>query len=315
MSCVFIQPPAEVYFILDAMPAAATVIDHRNRIKQVMLHVDRHLDSRCRLEELAEVACFSPFHFTRVFEAAMGETPHQYVFRKRMERAGFLLLDRRLRTIDIALDVGYETPSAFCKGFKTYAGLSPRRFRDTVSKSWLIRTNRPFHPAAGPRKRGRSRLTPVIKTLPPLTVVYRENRGIVNGSFLETGAASFNRLAVGLVENDLDSAVQTYVGIYPNRFFNLIDGKALSYTGAVVDERRAVFSGMPTLVLPGGRYAIFTHRGSYEFLMQSWNTAYLDWLPRSGSVLRDAPPFEAYLNAASLPESLQKSACILIPIH
>jgi len=297
------------------MSTATTIIDHRRRIKRVMLHVDQNMDQCCRIEELADVACYSPFHFCRVFETFMGETPHQYVSRKRMERAGFLLMDRCRRIIDIALDVGYETPSAFCKGFKTFAGVSPRRFRDTVSKSWLFKTNRPFHPAAGHRKRARSRLTPVIKTLPPLTVVYRNNRGIVNGSFLETGAASFKRLAGCLVENDLSSAVQTYVGIYPYRFFHLADEKALSYTGAVVDERRAVPDGMATLVLPGGRYALFAHHGSYEFLMQTWNAVYLGWLPRSGRVLRDAPPFEIYLADASHSDSLQQNAWILIPIH
>jgi hypothetical protein len=45
-----------------------------------------------------------------------------------MERAGFLLLDRRLRTIDIALDVAYETPSAFCKGLKPMPGSLPGGF-------------------------------------------------------------------------------------------------------------------------------------------------------------------------------------------
>jgi DNA gyrase inhibitor GyrI len=232
-----------------------------------------------------------------------------------MERAGFLLLDRHLRTIDIALDVGYETHSAFCKGFKAFAGVSPRRFRDTVPRSWFFKTNRPFHPAAGHRKRVRSRLTPVVRTLPPLTVVYRENRGIVNGSFLETGAASFKRLAASLVENELDLAVHSYVGIYPTRFFSLLDGMALSYTGAVVDECRVVPDGMDTLVLPGGRYALFPHHGSYDFLMQTWNAVYLGWLPRSRCILRDAPPFELYLNAASPSDSLQKSAWVLIPIQ
>ena len=297
------------------MPTAATINDHRNRVKRVMLHVDRHLDRRCRLEDLAGVACFSTFHFNRVFASVMGEAPHQYVYRKRMERAGFLLLNRRQRIIDIAMDVGYETASAFCKGFKTFGGFSPREFRDKVSKPWFLKTNRPFHPAAGCRHRSGARLMPVIKTLPPLTVVYRENRGIVNGSFLETGLASFQRLTATLIENDLDSAVQTHVGIYPYRFFSLADDMALSYTGAVIDDRRDVPAGIATLVLPGGRYAVFPHQGSYEFLMQTWNAIYLDWLPRSGNGLRDAPPFEIYLNTVSPEDPLQKSAWILIPIH
>jgi len=46
------------------MQPTATTIDHRHRIKRVMLYVDRHLDRPCRLADLAGVACYSPFHFS-----------------------------------------------------------------------------------------------------------------------------------------------------------------------------------------------------------------------------------------------------------
>ena len=217
------------------MPTEPTVGDHRRRIKRVMLHVDGHLDGPCRLAEMAAVACYSPFHFCRAFEQAMGETPLQYVQRKRMERAGFLLLQGRRRIIDIALEVGYETASAFSRRFRSFSGISPRRFRDTVSPIWFFKTNRPFHRATGGRRRAIRRMTPEIATLPPLAVVYRENRGIVDGSFLETGRASFQRLTDRLAELDLTAAVRAFVGIYPYRFFSLADGRAVSYTGAVID--------------------------------------------------------------------------------
>jgi len=291
-----------------------TIIDHRRRIKRVMLHVDRHLDRPCRLAEMANVACYSPFHFSRAFEQAMGETPHQYVFRKRMERAGFLLCLESRRVIDIALEVGYETPSAFSKAFSAFAGMSPRRFRDTTSRTWLVKTNRPFHPAAGGQNRSMGNLSPRIKTLPTLTVVYRENRGIVNGSFLETGRASFQRLTLLLAEHDLAASARAYVGIYPYRFFSLVDGQAVSYTGAVIDSDRAGSENMPTLKLPAGRYAIFTHHGPYEFLMQTWNLAYMGWLPCSGAMLRDAPPFEVYAGDASSTDSPASRAWVMIPI-
>jgi transcriptional regulator GlxA family with amidase domain len=45
------------------MQAPATIIDHRHRVKRVMTHINQHLEQKCRLNELAEVACFSPFHF------------------------------------------------------------------------------------------------------------------------------------------------------------------------------------------------------------------------------------------------------------
>lgn len=296
------------------MTTAATLNDHRRRIKRVMLHVDQAMDRRCRLADLAGEACYAPFHFKRVFEALMGESPHQYVYRKRMERAGFLLLGSPRRVIDIALEVGYETASAFCKGFKAYAGCSPRRFRDSVSQAWFLRTNRPFHPATGGNRRppaGR----PAIRTLPPLTVVYHRNDRIVEGSFLKTGRAAFKKLAASLIDHDLQGAVTAYIGVYPYRFFGLTDGIATSYTGAVIDPQRRVAQVPDRLVLPAGRYAVFPHRGPYEFLMQTWNAAYLSGLPGSGYTLRDAPPFELYLSGPSAPDDARRRALIWIPVH
>ena len=74
------------------MHSPETIIDHRNRIQRVMKHINLNLDNKLPLDSLAEVACFSSFHFIRVFEKLMGETPQQYTIRKRMERAGFYLL-------------------------------------------------------------------------------------------------------------------------------------------------------------------------------------------------------------------------------
>ena len=90
-----------------------TIIDHRQRVQRVVIYINENLGAQLRLDHLSEVACFSPFHFLRVFESLMGETPQQYVIRKKMERAGFYLLKQKKSVTDIALGVAYETPSSF----------------------------------------------------------------------------------------------------------------------------------------------------------------------------------------------------------
>jgi AraC family transcriptional regulator len=58
--------------------------------------------------------------------------------------------------------------------------------------------------------------------------------------------------------------------------------------------------------LPGGRYAVATHRGPYEGLGKAYQRIYGAWLPKSGYELRDAPAFEQYLNSpqSARPEDL-----------
>ena len=63
---------------------------------------------------------------------------------------------------------------------------------------------------------------------------------------------------------------------------------------------------MQVIVYPAGRYAVFTHKGPYSTLWQTWNAAYRDWLPSSGMHLRELEPFEVYRNdkANTPPEKL-----------
>lgn len=298
------------------MHSPATIIDHRHRVKRVMMHINQHLEQKCRLDELAEVACFSPFHFIRVFAAIMGETPLEYTVRKKMERAGFHLLRREYAITDIALDVGYDTSSSFCKAFKAHFGMSPRRFRDAMSKNWYYWANRTVYPIKGTRKRCRLGCpVPVIRFLPSLNVVCLENRGFVNGSYLKTASLSFKQLVKWLADLGLERTVQAFASIYPYRTSSLEDDKALNYVGAILSRKIEFIKNLRYFVLPQGRYAIFQHYGPYDFIMQTWNQVYANWLPRSGRTLRYAPPIELHLDIESTVNSYRPAALILIPIH
>ena len=298
------------------MLSTATVIDHRNRVNRVMMHINRCIDQEIRLDHLADLACYSPFHFIRIFEALMGETPQQYVIRKRMERAGYYLLKNHQRIIDIALDVGYETHNSFCKVFKAHFGISPKRFRDTSTKEWFFKASRFYHPVKAFGVRTTFQPLPIIKTLPPMKVIYIENRGILNGSFLTTANASHKRLMKKIVNHNLENSVEAFVSIYYNRVFSLEDKSALSLTGAIIDREVESFKDIAHCKFPSGRYAIFKHDGPREFMMQTWNKIFLNWLPGSGRRPRNAPTLEIYpQHAASNINARQLTTYLLLPIH
>ncbi len=294
------------------MRSSATINDHCRRIRRVMIHINHHLDERQRLDQLAAVACFSSFHFFRVFEMLMGETPRQYIIRKRMERAGYYLLEKKLPVTDIAFQVAYGTPSSFCKVFKTYYGISPRRFRDTVSEKEYNKPNHPFRFSGTVRSRTGS--IPFIRDLPSIKAICIENRGVVNGSFLNTARPSFDRLEKLILDHDLTGITQNLISIYPFRPFSLEDDQTINYVGALIDREIESIGDLSYLTVPEGRYAIFYHYGSYDFMQQTWNRAYMNWLPGSGRALRDAPPIEIHLNTESDENNLQLKAYLLIPI-
>jgi AraC-like DNA-binding protein len=84
---------------------------------------------RVTLENAAGKACLSRFHFNRLFAQAFGETPHEFVTRRRIEEAKKLLLRDGESVTDICFAVGYESLGSFSTRFRSLTGLSPASFR------------------------------------------------------------------------------------------------------------------------------------------------------------------------------------------
>jgi AraC-like DNA-binding protein len=68
-------------------------------------------------------------HFAAQFRAATGLRPHEYLIRRRIERAQELLLTSRLSLVDIAMDVGFRTQAHFTTVFGRFVGETPSVWR------------------------------------------------------------------------------------------------------------------------------------------------------------------------------------------
>lgn len=83
------------------------------------------------LEELANVAGLSPFHFARQFKLATGHPPHDYLVRLRVDRAQELMRRERGWTMAaVAQDAGFADQSHMARHFKRVLGVAPRQFAD-----------------------------------------------------------------------------------------------------------------------------------------------------------------------------------------
>ena len=103
--------------------------DYVARINRAVDYITAHLDRPLGLEEVARVACFSPFHFHRIFRGLMGETLAAFVKRVRLERALYLLSHRdHPKLTDVALACGFSSSSDFSRSFRAHYGIAPSEF-------------------------------------------------------------------------------------------------------------------------------------------------------------------------------------------
>jgi AraC family transcriptional regulator len=272
-----------------------TLRDYKRRMLRVLVHIQQHLDEPLPLDELAGIACFSAYHFHRVFKGMVGESVKEYVRRLRLERAAGQLKRGSPSILDIALQAGYESHEAFTRSFKTAFGAAPSQFRSVRSES----------AAAGPsgvhfqepptmrfrtmRKGGNMKVE--LKQLQPMRVAFLRHAGPYHevgatwDQFLtlmgKDGYLGGNPMMLGICHDDPE----------------VTPPAKLRYDACLtVDEDFAPAGEIGVQTVAGGLYAMTTHTGPYRDLGRTYAEFLGQWLPRSGHELRDAPCFEVYVN-------------------
>ncbi|MBV5315412.1 MAG: helix-turn-helix transcriptional regulator [Prolixibacteraceae bacterium] len=98
-------------------------------IQPILLHIQNNLGREISVNELANMACFSKDHFSRVFKSITGLPPCDYIIRKRIERAQFLLLTTEMGQKEIIEGTGFRSASYFSRIFKKYTSYTPEKYR------------------------------------------------------------------------------------------------------------------------------------------------------------------------------------------
>ncbi|MGZ9101277.1 MAG: helix-turn-helix domain-containing protein [Brevundimonas sp.] len=96
------------------------------KLRRVLEHVEAHLGERLSVARLAEVAGASPSHFAALFRRSTGESVHQYVLGRRIERARTLLMINGVSISQTALEAGFAHQSHMASCMKRALGLTPR---------------------------------------------------------------------------------------------------------------------------------------------------------------------------------------------
>lgn len=99
------------------------------QVRKVTSYMQDHLDEAISIQELADLVRLSRFHFSTAFRKATRQSPYGWLTELRLNRARQLLEQPERAVTEIALDVGFQTPSAFAAAFRKKTGLSPTEYR------------------------------------------------------------------------------------------------------------------------------------------------------------------------------------------
>jgi len=277
---------------------------HQRRMNRVLDHIDAHLADDLRLETLADVAAWSPFHFHRLFRAWTGETLLDFVRRRRLEvAAGRLRHAPRDSVTTIAFAVGFESGEAFSRAFKLHFGMTPTAWRRGGQLLWERRQRmvriRPMR--VGPH------YPVVLKQLPERDVLYWRVQGNYHtmvsqawtafGPRIEAlGLGGQLRLGMGLDDPDIaplsrcrfDACV-----VLPPHWHEPV--------AARISRKRVA----------GGLHACLGYDGPGPQMHEAWRQLLNDWLPTSGLLVGASPFFETYPAEQELPARGDRVVCEL----
>lgn len=111
-------------------------------IKKSIEYIENNLNKKIELQEIANKAFLSKYHFHRIFHATIGESVAEYVRRRRLIEAANELLNTENKIIDIALNYQFSTQESFTKAFKKFYGIPPKEFRKNKANVTLLHSKK-----------------------------------------------------------------------------------------------------------------------------------------------------------------------------
>lgn len=110
-------------------PPHSSVRNYAERFDAVFNYLDRHFAEDLTLEDVAAVAGFSKFHFSRTFKQLSGSNFYEYLCHRRIKSSESLLMQPGMSISQIALQSGFSSVSTFNRTFKKMKGCTPTQYR------------------------------------------------------------------------------------------------------------------------------------------------------------------------------------------
>jgi AraC family transcriptional regulator len=286
----------------------STERDYHRRIARVIEAILVDPGAPHTVESLASVAHLSPFHFHRIYRALTGESIAETVQRLRLAWAAYRLTDADDSVTTIALTVGYESPQAFARAFRGFAGVSPSEFkarqRDLTSPG--TEASATGRPGAGIAGAG----WPLVELTeqPPIDALCLRHHGPI-----ATISQTFRKLLRMLSTDGVSAALQDRIGICSG---DPEQRDGFCYLAGIVPTMPIEPVGdIEPVRLEGGLYAAHRLIGPYALIAPTFQALFGGWLPHSDYEPDDRPALEIYRSPLS---SVARNQCVtdlMIPLR
>lgn len=301
--------------------------EYISRINRVIDYIQKNLDKKLPLSELAGIAAFSPFHFHRIFRGLVGEGLSEYITRLRLQYAAHHLKYHPADSItEIALNCGFASSAGFSRAFKQFYGLSPSQFREQVKREntaisrnrkigKVMRKNRQIKSKPGKdfsflthyngfqkniksiMKRRKKAMKVEVKNLPEYRVAYARVMDGFNDQSPKIMKA-FEKVVKWAQARDLMGPESLVLGISLDNP-EVTPSDKCRYDACVTVPAGTKGAGeIGVYDIPKGKYAVYRVEGKYatinQEMMKHWHRLMSEWFPDSGYQPDDRPCFEIY---------------------
>ena len=289
--------------------------EYAQRIDRVIDYLRANLDRPVKLAELADVACFSEFHFHRIFSAVTGETLNSFTSRLRLEKAARLLRYSEQSLTEIALDCGFSSSATFSRAFRSGYDTSPSEFRKSgeIKKSKICKELFPKdeYGLRMSAEEKRAAFPVRLIDIPERQVAYIR----VTNAFEMDGVLAALKTVIEWARFQDIFSQGTLFGmsvddphVTPKHLYRYEVCLASSLPFECM-------KGMSKLKMPAMRYAAIQVSGDIHKVATAWDYLYRDWLINSAYEPEHAPALEIFLDKESALDWSHFELDLCLPIR
>ncbi|MEW6345148.1 MAG: GyrI-like domain-containing protein [Paraburkholderia sp.] len=286
----------------------STERDYHRRIARVIEAILADPSAPHTVESLAAVAHLSPFHFHRIYRALTGESIVETVQRVRLAQAAHRLTVAGDSVTTVAGKVGYESPQAFARAFRGFAGVSPSTFQMRQRRLSAPHASGPRIAEAAPAATGANLPCVEMVELAPIEVLCLRHDGPT-----ATISQTFRTLWQLLGCTSSEALAQGAIGICSG---DPEEHGSFRYLAAIVRSAdMPVASALETVRIEGGLYASHRLVGPYALIAPTFQALFGGWLPQSGYEPADRPALEFYRSRPAPRRQPEYVTDLLIPVR
>ncbi len=249
-------------------------MDYRHQIQKALSFIEQNLKQHISLDELADVANYSAWHFHRVFYAVTGLTVGEYVRGRRLTEAGKELVFTSRSIKALAFEYQFESQAAFTRAFKSYTGMTPGAMRKLMTH-----VNRCKALKLIQKVKGDTMLTPRFVKKPAFKAIGTSCMSTMQNNVIPQLWGEFSKVCASIPNI---SNPGTALGICSSpEGVEVNENTPFKYLACMeVSSFETIPEGMETCEVPEAEYAVFEHHGALDTLDKTYEAIYNGWFSK-----------------------------------